>query len=67
MRVLLFILFFPIAFPLWLLWNLLALIGKILFIGDIFKKWWVCARILEDRFIGHIIFIIGIRKREIKS
>ena len=39
MKVILFIIFLPIALPLWLLWNLLAFIGKILFLGDIFKKW----------------------------
>ena len=37
MGTLLFILFLPITLPIWLLWNCLAFIGRLLFIKDIFK------------------------------
>ena len=37
MKALLFILFFPIILPFWLIWQLLAFIGKLLFFKDIFK------------------------------
>jgi len=38
MGTILFLIFLPITLPIWILWQILAFIGKILFLGDIFKR-----------------------------